>query len=137
MTFMLISYEIIISGYKDQYLVLSFTMSLGLAQIDLSQPAVVFSKYAEDLVVYVAHRLIGVARGLIQTFCTSLGVFFSSVGLTISSSKSEVSRKHERSPFLIRIGSHVLPQVTTFKYLEVFFDCGLRWGTHSAIGWKN
>jgi hypothetical protein len=28
---------------KGRYLVLSYTMSLGLAQIDLSQPAVVFS----------------------------------------------------------------------------------------------
>jgi hypothetical protein len=31
-----------------------------------------------------------VARGLVQTACTSLNVFFSSVGLTISASKSEV-----------------------------------------------
>jgi hypothetical protein len=35
-----------------------------------------FLQYADDLVVYVAHRLIGVVRGLIQTACTSLGVFF-------------------------------------------------------------
>jgi hypothetical protein len=77
-------------------------------------------------VVFVAHRLIGVARELVQTACTSLGVFFSSVGLNISSSMPEVmlfSRKHERPPILIRIGSHVLPQATTFKYLGVFFDC--------------
>jgi hypothetical protein len=54
--------------------------------------------------------------------------------LTISSSKSEVmlfSRKHERPPNLIRIGSHVLPQAMTFKYLGVFFDCGLRWITQT------
>jgi hypothetical protein len=93
-----------------------------------------FLQYADDLVVYVAHRLIRVARGLIQTACTSLSVFFSSVGLTISSSKSEVmlfSRKHERPPILIRIGSHVLPQATTFKYLGVFFDCALRWSAQT------
>jgi hypothetical protein len=85
-------------------------------------------------VVYVTHKLIEVARGLIQTACTSLGVFFSSMGLTISSAKSEVmlfSRKHERPPILIRIGSHVLPQTTTFKYLGMFFDCGLRWSTQT------
>jgi hypothetical protein len=45
-------------------------------------------QYADDLVVYVAHRLIGVVRGLIKTSYTSFGVFFDSVGLTISSSKS-------------------------------------------------
>jgi hypothetical protein len=75
-------------GYKGllQGSVLSYKISLSLAQIDLSQPAVVFS----NLVVYVTHRLIEVAFGLIQTACTSLGVFFSSMRLTISSSKSEV-----------------------------------------------
>jgi hypothetical protein len=86
------------------------------------------------MVVYVTHRLIEAARGLIQTACTSLGVFFSSMGLTISSSKSKVmlfSRKHERPPILIRIGSHVLPHTTTFKYLGVFFDCGLRWSAQT------
>jgi hypothetical protein len=44
-----------------------------------------FLEYTDDLMVYVTHRLIGVARGLIQTARTSLGVFFSSMGLTISS----------------------------------------------------
>jgi hypothetical protein len=43
-----------------------------------------FLQYADDLVVYVTHRLIEVARGHIQTACTSLGVFFSSMGITIS-----------------------------------------------------
>jgi hypothetical protein len=87
-----------------------------------------FLQYADVLVMHVAHRLIGVAGGLVQTACTSLSVFFSSVGLTISSSKSEVmlfSRKHERPPILIGIGPHVLPQATTFKYLGVYFDCAL------------
>jgi hypothetical protein len=65
----------------------------------------------------------------LQTASTSLGVFFSSMGLIISFSKSKVmlfSRKHESPPILIRIGTHVLPETTTFKYLGVFFDCGLR-----------
>jgi hypothetical protein len=35
-----------------------------------------FLQYADDLVVYVAHMLIGVAFGLIQTACASLSVFF-------------------------------------------------------------
>jgi hypothetical protein len=49
----------------------------------------------------MAHRLFHVARGLVQTTCTSLNVFFSSMGLTISASKLEVmlfTRKHERPP---------------------------------------
>jgi hypothetical protein len=60
-----------------------------------------FLQYADDLMVYVTHKLIEVARGLIQTACTSLGVFYSSMGLTISSAKSDVmllSRKHECPP---------------------------------------
>jgi hypothetical protein len=69
-----------------------------------------FLQYADNLVVYVTHRLIEVARGLIQTACTLLGVFFSSMGLTISSAKSEYmlfSRKHEHLPILIRIGFYL------------------------------
>jgi hypothetical protein len=50
-----------------------------------------FLEYADDLVEYMAHRLFNVARRLVQTACTSLNVFFSSIGLTISASKSEVS----------------------------------------------
>jgi hypothetical protein len=91
-----------------------------------------FLQYADDLVVYVSHRLIEVTLGLAQTVC--LGVFFSSMGLTISFSKSKVMlffRKHERPPILMRIRSHVLPQTTTFKYLGVFFDCVLRWSAQT------
>jgi hypothetical protein len=54
-----------------------------------------FLQYADDLV-------------MIQTACTSLNVFFSYMDQTISASKSEVilfTRKHERPPVLIRIGS--------------------------------
>jgi hypothetical protein len=83
--------------------------------------------------VYVAHRLFNVARELVQTACTSLNVFFSSMGLTISASKSEVvlfTRKHKCPPILVRIGSYVLPQTTCFKYLGIFFDSGLRWSCH-------
>jgi ribonuclease HI len=56
------------------------------------------------------------------------------MGLTISGSKSEVmlfTRKHERLPILVRVGSNVLPQTTCFKYLGIFFDAGLRWNCHA------
>jgi hypothetical protein len=43
-----------------------------------------FLQNADDLVVYMAHRLFNVARELVQTGCTSLNVFFSTMGLTIS-----------------------------------------------------
>jgi hypothetical protein len=92
-----------------------------------------FLQYADDLVVYMAHRLFNVTRGLVQTACTSLNVFFSSMGLTISASKSEVmlfTTKHKRLPILVRIGSYVLPQTTCFKYLGIFLDSGLRWSCH-------
>jgi hypothetical protein len=41
---------------KDRYLVLSYTMSLGLAQV----AGYGFLQNADDLVVYVTHRLIEV-----------------------------------------------------------------------------
>jgi hypothetical protein len=77
--------------------------------------------------------LFNVARGLVQTACTSMNVFFSNMGLTISALKSEVvlfTRKHERPPILVRIGSYVLPQATCFKYLGIFFDSGLQWSCY-------
>jgi hypothetical protein len=88
-----------------------------------------FLQYTDDLVVYIAHRLFDVARGLVQTACISLNVFFSSMGLTISASKLEVilfTRKHERPPILVRIRSYVLPQTICFKYLGIFFYAGLQ-----------
>jgi hypothetical protein len=109
-------------------------MSLGLAQIDLTQPAVVFSNmltiWSCMLLIRRLMWLVGLSRLLARRWV----FFFSSMGLRISSSKSEVmlvSRKHERPSILIRIGSHILPQTTTFKYLGVFFDCGLRWSTQT------
>jgi hypothetical protein len=80
-----------------------------------------------------------VARGLVQTACTSLSVLFSSLGLTISALKSKVilyTRKHERPPLLISIGCYVLPQTTCFKYLGIFFDAGLRWSCHTEYEWR-
>jgi hypothetical protein len=60
-----------------------------------------FLQYADDLVVYVVHRLFNVPLELVQTAYTSLNVFFSSMGLTISASKLDAmlfTRKHERPP---------------------------------------
>jgi hypothetical protein len=54
------------------------------------------------------------------------------IGLTISASKSEVvlfSRKHLQPVVSIRINGRLLPQSMSFKYLGVFYDTGLRWGT--------
>jgi hypothetical protein len=83
----------------------------------------------------MAHRLFSVANGLVQTACTSLNVFFSFMGLTISAGKLKVmlffSRKHERPPILVRVGSYVLPQTSCFKYLSIFFDAGLQWNCHA------
>jgi hypothetical protein len=82
----------------------------------------------------MAHRLLNVAHALVQTACKYLNVFFSSMDLTISASKSEVmlfTEKHKRPPVLVTIGSYVLPQTTCFKYLGIFFDAGLRWSCHA------
>jgi hypothetical protein len=56
------------------------------------------------------------------------------MSLTISASKSKVmlfTIKHERPPILVRTGSYVLPQTTSFKYLGIFFNAGLRWCCHA------
>jgi hypothetical protein len=54
-----------------------------------------FLQYADDIVVYSSHYIF--ASTLVQTACSSLSVFFSMIGLTISATKSKVvlfSRKH-------------------------------------------
>jgi hypothetical protein len=90
-----------------------------------------FLQYADDNVVYSSHHVFQTGCALVQTACSSLSVFFSLLGLTISFTKSEVvllSWRHLRPPLLIRIDDRLLPQVVSFKYLRVFFDAGLRWG---------
>jgi hypothetical protein len=85
-----------------------------------------FFQFADDLVVCMAHRLFNLAHGLVQTACTSFNVFFSSMGLTISASKSKVmlfTKKHERSSILVRIGSYVLPQRRHVSNVWVYFRC--------------
>jgi Reverse transcriptase (RNA-dependent DNA polymerase) len=89
-----------------------------------------FLQYADDVVVYATHRVLEIARSLIQTACTSLSVFFSMMALTISPTKSELmlfSRKHDRQSLTVYIDGRPLPQTKFFKYLGVFFDEGLRW----------
>jgi hypothetical protein len=39
-----------------------------------------FLQYADDMVVYMAHRIYNLARELVQTAHTLLNVFFSSIG---------------------------------------------------------
>jgi hypothetical protein len=49
-----------------------------------------FLQYADDIVVYSSHHVLQIAFALVQTFCSLLSVFFSLLGLTITSTKSEV-----------------------------------------------
>jgi hypothetical protein len=54
------------------------------------------------------------------------------VVLTISAVKSEAmvfSRKHHKPDVTLWIDGRSLPQTKESKYLGVFFDSGLRWGT--------
>jgi hypothetical protein len=46
------------------------------------------------------------------------------------------SWKHLRPPVSLWIGGRLLPQVGSFKYLGVFFDTGLIWGTHARYPQK-
>jgi hypothetical protein len=74
------------------------------------------------------------ASTLVQTACSSLSVFISMIGLTISASKSEVvlfSRKQLQPVVSIQVNGRLLPQSISFKYLGVFYETGLRWGTQA------
>jgi hypothetical protein len=78
-----------------------------------------FLQYADDIVVYLSHHVLQTACALVQTACPSIS-FFSQLGLTISSRKSEVvlfSRKHLRAPVSIRIDDKLMPQIVIFNYL--------------------
>jgi len=89
-------------------------------------------QYADDVVIYASHRLYEIARALVQTACTSLSVFFDTIGLTISATKSEAmifSRKHSKPQLRLLLYGQYLPQTDQFKYLGVFLDTGLRWAT--------
>jgi hypothetical protein len=81
-------------------------------------------------VVYASHRIMEIARALVQTACSALKVFCDMVGLTISVVKFEAMvffRKHHKPDVTLWIDRRRLLQTKEFKYLGVFFDCGLRW----------
>jgi hypothetical protein len=91
-------------------------------------------QYADEIVVYSSHHVLQTVCALVQTTCLSLSVFFLLLRLTIFSTESKVvlfSRRHLWLPVSIQIGGRLLPQVVSFKYLGVFFDAGLRWGTQA------
>jgi hypothetical protein len=71
-----------------------------------------FLQYADDILVYFSHHIFEIASILVQTACSSLRVFFSMLGLTISAAKSEVvlfSRKHLRPVVSIRVNGRLFP----------------------------
>jgi hypothetical protein len=95
-----------------------------------------FLQFADDKIVYFSHHIFEIARTLVQTACSSLRVFFSMIGLTISATncKSEVvlfSRKQWLPVDSIRVNGRLLPQSISFKYPRVFYDTGLRWRTQA------
>jgi hypothetical protein len=76
-------------GYKGLPVLSPFLYNIIGSSADKFIPSECgFLQYADDLAVYMVNRLFNMARGLVQTACTSLNVFFSSMGLTISASKS-------------------------------------------------
>jgi hypothetical protein len=87
--------------------------------------------------VYFSHYIFeNASTQTVQTAaaCSSLSVFFSMIWLTISASKSEVvlfSQEHLQPVVSIRVNGRLLPQSISFKYLGVFYDTGLRWGTQA------
>jgi hypothetical protein len=87
---------------------------------------------ADDVVEYDLHRIIKIARGLVQTACSALKVCFDMVGLTISAVKSEAMvfcRKDHKPDVTLWADERSLPQTKELKYFGVFFVCGLRWST--------
>jgi hypothetical protein len=71
----------------------------------------IFLQYADKIVVYSSHHIFKIARTLVQTACSSLSVFFSMIGLTISATKSEVvlfSLKHLQPVVSIRVNGRLL-----------------------------
>jgi hypothetical protein len=92
-----------------------------------------FLQYADDIMVYSSHHVLQTACVLVQTAYSSLSVFFSLLGLTISPSKSEVvlfSRRHLEPSVSIRIGGRLLPQFT----FQVFGSIFLCWILKSIVG---
>jgi hypothetical protein len=93
-----------LGGYKGlhkiRYSALFYTISLGHVRIGSSHLDVdSFNMLMIWWCIWHTDCVVtNVARGLVQTACTLLNVFFSSMGLTISASESEVmlfTRLHE------------------------------------------
>jgi hypothetical protein len=89
-------------------------------------------QYADDVVVYVLHRIVEIATALVQTACLALKLFNNMAELAISALKSEAmvfSRKHHKPDVTLWIDVKSVPQTKEFKYLGVYFDSRLGWST--------
>jgi hypothetical protein len=78
-------------------------------------------QYADDMVVFASHKIMEIARALVQTACSALS--------TVKSEAMVFSRKHHKPDVTLWIHGRSLPQTKEFKYFGVFFDSGLRWST--------
>jgi hypothetical protein len=91
------------NGLRQSSVLSSFSYNIIGSCVDRFIPSGCgFLQYADYLVVYMAHRLFDVARGLVQTACISLNVFFTFIDLTIPVTKLDFmlfSRKRKHPPY--------------------------------------
>jgi ribonuclease HI len=105
------------------------------ADIDLVlTPGVSILQYADDIVLYKSGRILQEMQESLQSSLDAIEVFYSDLGLNISSDKSEIVLFSKRLPkikFKLYINELPLQVSDEFKYLGVIFDKGLTWNSHT------
>ena len=87
--------------------------------------AVNLIQYADDVALYVTSNDPASLSYNLQQACVSLETWYRSLGLEISSSKSELmvfTRKYKVPEFSIKINNSPIPRTEVFRYLGVLFD---------------
>jgi Reverse transcriptase (RNA-dependent DNA polymerase) len=96
-------------------------------------PLVSILQYADDIVIYSTGRVSSVLETYIQSSLLGICEFFNSLGLTISTQKSEsmvFSKKHQIPQLTISLNNNILQNAVQFRYLGVLFDTKLTWKPH-------
>lgn len=91
--------------------------------------------YADDVVIYSAGSVPSELQSMMQSTVDRLTLEYRSLGLDISSSKSEFmvfTRKYKLPPFRVTLDGNPLSRSYGFKYLGVIFDPKCTWKQHTA-----
>lgn len=106
--------------------IVTFKLFLKISNVHMCQ-------YADDFVLYSTDKYLSDSASKLQDALDTFSTVLSELGLNVSNTKSKLcvfSRGFRRQNITLKINSHVLESVNSYKYLGLWLDRSLRWGRH-------